>query len=89
VLEEPLHPYTRLLLKAVPDPAKKLHAERIEIRKAQASAAIDPPEGCRFVDRCPIAIDTCSHVTPLLVEARRRHFARCHVTAPQPATERT
>ncbi len=89
VLAEPLHPYTRLLLTAVPDPGKKLHAERIEIRKGQASAAIDPPEGCRFVERCPIAIDTCSRVTPLLVEARRRHSARCHVTAPQPTTERT
>ncbi len=89
VLAEPLHPYTRLLLKAVPDPAKKLHAERIEIRKGQASAAIDPPEGCRFVARCPLAVDVCSHVTPLLVEARRGQSARCHVTAPQPATERT
>ena len=89
VLAEPLHPYTRLLLKAVPDPAKKLHAERIEIRKGQASAAIDPTEGCRFVTRCPLAIDVCSHVTPVLVEARRGQSARCHVTAPQPTTERT
>lgn len=91
VLEEPLHPYTRLLLKAVPDPAKKLHAERIEIRKGQASAAIDPPEGCRFVARCPIAVDVCTRVTPLLVEARPAQSARCHVTAPGPATttERT
>jgi peptide/nickel transport system ATP-binding protein len=91
VLAEPLHPYTRLLLKAVPDPAKKLHAERIETRKGHASAAIDPPEGCRFVQRCPLAIDVCSRVTPLLVEARRGQSARCHVTAsaPLPATERT
>jgi peptide/nickel transport system ATP-binding protein len=89
VLAEPLHPYTQLLLSAVPDPAKKLHAERIEIRKGQASAAIDPPDGCRFVSRCPLAIDVCSHVTPVLVEARRNQSARCHVTAPQPATERT
>jgi peptide/nickel transport system ATP-binding protein len=89
VLQDPLHPYTRLLLKAVPDPAKKLHAERIEARKSHASAAIDPTAGCRFVDRCPLAIDVCSRVTPLLVEARPSHAARCHVTAPQPATERT
>jgi peptide/nickel transport system ATP-binding protein len=88
VLEDPLHPYTRLLLQAVPDPAKKLHTERIEIRKGQGSVAIDPPAGCRFLDRCPIAVDTCSHVTPLLVEARPAHSARCHVTAPGPPTER-
>jgi peptide/nickel transport system ATP-binding protein len=82
VLSAPLHPYTRLLLAAVPDPAKRLHAERIEPRKGLASAAVDPPEGCRFVARCPLAIDVCSHVTPPLVEARPRQAARCHVTAP-------
>ena len=82
VLAAPLHPYTRLLLAAVPDPAKKLQAERIELRKGLASAAVDPAEGCRFVTRCPLAIDVCSHVTPPLVEARPGQAARCHVTAP-------
>jgi peptide/nickel transport system ATP-binding protein len=87
VLASPLHPYTRLLLAAVPDPSKRLHAERIEERRGLAAAAVDPPEGCRFVSRCPIAVDVCSHVTPALVEARPHHSARCHVTAPAP--ERT
>ena len=82
VLEAPLHPYTRLLLAAVPDPTKKLRAERIEARRGRASAGVDPPEGCRFVTRCPLAIDVCSRVTPQLVEARRAQSARCHVTAP-------
>jgi peptide/nickel transport system ATP-binding protein len=82
VLATPLHPYTRLLLSAVPDPATNLHAERIEMRKGLASAAVDPPEGCRFVTRCPLAIDVCSRVTPPLVEARPEQAARCHVTAP-------
>jgi peptide/nickel transport system ATP-binding protein len=86
VLADPLHPYTRLLLAAVPDPAKRLQTERIELRKGVASAAVDPPEGCRFVSRCPIAIDICSHVTPRLVEARVAQAARCHVTAPAPTT---
>ena len=81
VLADPLHPYTRLLLAAVPDPAKR-DAERIEMRKGLASAAVDPPEGCRFVARCPLAIDVCSRVTPPLVEARPGQAARCHVTAP-------
>jgi peptide/nickel transport system ATP-binding protein len=84
VLAEPLHPYTRLLLAAVPDPAKR-DAERIEMRKGLASAAVDPPEGCRFVGRCPLAIDVCSRVTPPLVEARPGQAARCHVTAPSPS----
>ena len=82
VLSAPLHPYTRLLLAAVPDPGKKLHAERIEMRQGRASAAVDPPEGCRFVTRCPLAIDVCSRITPPLVEARPAQAARCHVTAP-------
>ena len=82
VLSAPLHPYTRLLLAAVPDPATKLQAHRIEMRKGLASAAVDPAEGCRFVTRCPLAIDVCSRVTPSLVEARPGQAARCHVTAP-------
>jgi peptide/nickel transport system ATP-binding protein len=82
VLSSPLHPYTRLLLAAVPDPATKLQAHRIEMRKGLASAAVDPAEGCRFVTRCPLAIDVCSRVTPPLVEARPQQVARCHVTAP-------
>jgi len=86
VLSDPLHPYTRLLLAAVPDPATKLRAQRIEARKGRASAAVDPEEGCRFVTRCPLAIDVCSRVTPQLVEARPQQAARCHVTAPAPSS---
>jgi peptide/nickel transport system ATP-binding protein len=82
VLAEPLHPYTRLLLDAVPDPATKTEAQQIELRKGDASAAVDPAEGCRFRARCPLAVDVCSQITPTLVEARPRQAARCHVTAP-------
>jgi peptide/nickel transport system ATP-binding protein len=82
VLADPLHPYTQLLLSAVPDPATGLEVNRIEIRKGLASAAVDPPAGCRFVQRCPIAIDVCSRVTPQLVDARPEQAARCHVNAP-------
>src|SRR3954465_8139910 len=67
VLADPLHPYTQLLLSAVPDPT--VPSERIEFRRGLPSAAVDPAEGCRFVSRCPIAIDVCSHITPALVEA--------------------
>ena len=94
VTDQPSHPYTQLLLSAVPDPGTGVEAERIEIRKGLASAAVDPPAGCRFVGRCPIAIDVCSRVTPPLAEARPAQSARCHVNAPEPAavfatTERT
>jgi peptide/nickel transport system ATP-binding protein len=75
VLADPLHPYTRLLLAAV-------HGERIEQRLGLAAAAVDPPEGCRFLGRCPLAVALCSERTPQLVEARPGQSARCHVTAP-------
>jgi peptide/nickel transport system ATP-binding protein len=84
VLSNPLHPYTQLLLAAAPDPDRDLRAQRIEHRPGRASAAVAPPEGCRFLTRCPLAIAVCSQVTPQLVEARPKHGARCHVTAPSP-----
>jgi peptide/nickel transport system ATP-binding protein len=84
VLADPLHPYTRLLLAAVPDPTTEV--ARIEMRRGLASAAVDPVPGCRFVGRCPLAIDVCSHVTPQLVGAGLDRSARCHVTAPSPTT---
>jgi peptide/nickel transport system ATP-binding protein len=81
VLADPLHPYTQLLLSAVPDAG--LHeVKRIAVRPGTAGAAVDPQEGCRFVSRCPIAIDVCSRTTPPLVEARKQQSARCHVNAP-------
>jgi peptide/nickel transport system ATP-binding protein len=85
VLTDPLHPYTRLLLSAAADPDADAETKRIEVRAGLASAAVDPPDGCRFVARCPLAIDVCSHVTPALVDARSRQAAPCHVTAPDPA----
>jgi len=85
VLAEPLHPYTRLLLSSVPDPGTGVETKRVELRLGRTSAAVDPTAGCRFVSRCPIAIDMCSRVTPELVDARSDQAARCHVTAPAPA----
>jgi peptide/nickel transport system ATP-binding protein len=83
VLADPLHPYTRLLLAAAPDPGRDIHTQRIEhLPGSRASAAVAPAEGCRFLSRCPLAIDVCSQVTPTLVEARTHQAARCHVTAP-------
>jgi peptide/nickel transport system ATP-binding protein len=82
VLAEPLHPYTRLLLAAAPDSANLLRLEHVPERTGGSSAAVAPREGCRFLARCPLAIDVCSRVTPQLVEARPLHTARCHVTAP-------
>jgi peptide/nickel transport system ATP-binding protein len=83
VLANPLHPYTQLLLSAVPNPHAR-EQEHIPVLPGRASAAIDPAPGCRFVGRCPLAVPVCSQVTPRLVEARPQQSARCHVNAPAP-----
>jgi peptide/nickel transport system ATP-binding protein len=85
VLAEPLHPYTRLLLAAAPDPGNDVRPQHIEQHGGRASAAVEPGAGCRFRPRCPLAIAVCSDVTPELVEPHAGHAARCHVTAPSPA----
>ncbi len=85
VLSTPLHPYTELLLASVPD-AHIVERERIEIHRGGQTAAIDPGPGCRFADRCPLAIDVCRSVTPPLQEVRFGQAARCHVPSPVPAS---
>jgi peptide/nickel transport system ATP-binding protein len=85
VLADPKHPYTQLLLSAVPDPRAPLEITT-EAAKAEPPAVIDPKPGCRFRARCPIAIDQCAHVTPLLQPLDPQHKAACHVTAPGPVT---
>jgi peptide/nickel transport system ATP-binding protein len=82
VLSEPLHPYTELLLASVPDP-RAGERERIVIHRGSA-AAVDPAPGCRFVERCPLAVAVCRSVTPPLVAAGPGRSARCHVRAPSP-----
>ncbi len=83
VLQNPLHPYTRLLLSAVPDPRAGLRLHEVSVRRSHHSG-VDPVAGCRFVERCPLAIAVCSQRTPELVEAQPGQKARCHVTAPAP-----
>jgi peptide/nickel transport system ATP-binding protein len=82
VLQNPLHPYTRLLLSAVPDPGGGLDVHRV-VRHRGGHGVADSV-GCRFVGRCPLAIELCSLETPELQEARPGQSARCHVTAPRP-----
>jgi peptide/nickel transport system ATP-binding protein len=78
VLQDPKHPYTQLLLSAVPDPRAPLSVD-VETVKAEPPRVINPGEGCRFRSRCPIAEEICSQVTPRLVELAPRHDAACHV----------
>ncbi|HEX6762057.1 MAG TPA: ABC transporter ATP-binding protein [Gaiellaceae bacterium] len=84
VLQSPLHPYTRLLLSAVPDPARG-EGDLLQVSKGHSAAAVDPVDACRFVGRCPLAIAACSRSAPELVEVSPGRAARCHVTAPSTA----
>jgi peptide/nickel transport system ATP-binding protein len=78
VLAHPKHPYTQLLLSAVPDPRAPVSLPATgEVQ--EPPRVIDPGEGCRFRARCPYAIELCTRVTPRLRVLRPAHEAACHV----------
>jgi peptide/nickel transport system ATP-binding protein len=78
VLSNPQHPYTQLLLSAVPDPKAELNVGA-ETDRGEPPKVIDPTPGCRFRWRCPLAITTCHEVTPQLMELTPGHGVACHV----------
>jgi peptide/nickel transport system ATP-binding protein len=78
VLARPKHPYTQLLLSAVPDPHAPLNIGA-ETDRGEPPRVIDPVPGCRFRWRCPLAIEECKTVTPELSELGPDHEAACHV----------
>ena len=78
VIRRPKHPYTQLLLSAVPDPRAPLGlADTTDA--GEPPKVVDPTPGCRFQPRCPYAIDTCLTVTPVLRELGPGRRVACHV----------
>jgi len=85
VYERPAHPYTRGLIDAVPipDPVLEKQREAVTVR-GELPSAVDPPSGCRFRTRCPLAQDICAEVEPPLRSFGGSHRAACHFPLEQP-----
>ncbi len=74
----PLHPYTQVLLSAVPTPDPRTHRKRI-VLEGELPSPLSPPTGCPFHTRCPHATDRCRQEFPETREAGDGHFVACHL----------
>ena len=90
IYADPLMPYTKALISAVPvpDPVVEARRQRI-VLEGDVPSPINPPHGCRFHTRCPYMIEACKQVAPPLVEIKPSHFAACiRISPDQPDIEK-
>lgn len=78
---QPLHPYTQLLIEAVPIPDPSLRRER-QLLEGDVPSPVNPPSGCRFHTRCPRRMPECSQAEPALLHQGEDHWVACHLYPP-------
>jgi peptide/nickel transport system ATP-binding protein/oligopeptide transport system ATP-binding protein len=76
LFRNPLHPYTKALMSAIPIPDPTLKRERI-ILQGDVPSPLNPPGGCRFHPRCPVALEMCASNEPVFSEVSNGHLAAC------------
>ena len=86
ILQEPKHPYTRYLIESLPNLDSR---EEVMSIPGRPPALDRPPSGCRFHERCPLAMDICKTIEPELIQIAPRHFAACHVVEEELSHEPT
>lgn len=79
VIRNPLHPYTKALIEAVPDPDPENRFKERNVIPGEPPSPINPPHGCRFNTRCPLVFGKCKEEEPRLVDVRNKHFVACHL----------
>lgn len=79
VIKNPLHPYTKALIEAVPDPDPENRFKERNVIPGEPPSSINPPRGCRFNTRCPLVFGKCKEEEPRLVNVGNKHFVACHL----------
>jgi peptide/nickel transport system ATP-binding protein len=85
LMENPQHPYSQLLLSAVPNPHAGLTTKHVQAR-GEVPSLINPPPGCPFAPRCLRVMEVCRHEMPGPTTISSSHWVRCHLFTPDPLT---
>jgi oligopeptide/dipeptide ABC transporter ATP-binding protein len=81
IFHNPLHPYSQALIASVPVPDPTQRKERAPL-SGEVPSPVNPPQGCRFHPRCPLAMDICKRQEPRLLDVGKEHFVACYAVEP-------
>ncbi len=82
IFKNPQHPYTRALIEAAPAPGPGARHRKRTVLAGEVPSPINPPSGCNFHTRCPLAMNRCRREEPVLQEVAPEHTAACHLIDP-------